>query len=199
MQRAVTIGVTALTVGIAANGTVQAGLFDLVRKAAGGDRYVAQADPPLPAPGVSNRVTPASQAAADEQPPVPIPDGAAPNAATPSAPAAAAPIELYPCVTYKDRDEMHPCAVPVIVCVPDPSSVKHPFYWLVGDAPHDPCCDPCVPCARPMAYVQICVPPDCPVPEPRVHHHDREYTYDFGAYSVDVRLHRGEIVVDYED
>ncbi len=198
MQRALTIVVTALSVTVAANSMAHAGLFDLLRKASGDDRSVAQADPPLPAPGVTNRVTPASQVTGGEQPPVPIPDGAAPGAAATQAPAAA-PIELYACVTYKDRDEMHPCAVPVIVCVPDPSSVKHPFYWLVGDAPCDPCCDPCVPCAKPMVYVQICVPPDCPVPEPRVHHHDREYTYDFGEYEVDVRLHRGEIVVDYED
>ncbi len=137
------------------------------------------------------------QAPSEEVPPLPVPDQAAEQSAQPLK-----TIELYPCVTYKDKHEMAPCAEPVVVCVPDPCSVKHPFYWLHGDEPPKYCetgCGQCGCCPRPMAYVEICVPQGCPVPQPTVSHHEREYTYDFGAYSVDVRLKRGEIEVDYQD
>lgn len=198
MRRFLSFGLPVLASLCVLSSTAQAGPFDFLKRGAAGPRLVAQADPPLPAPGVSRGAGPTIQPVGDEQPPVPIPDER-------SAPPAAAPIELYPCVTYEDRDEMHPCAVPVVVGVPDPSSVKHPFYWLVGDAPRDTChgcangCDPCGGCGKPLAFVEICVPPGCSVPEPRVLCNQRKYVYDFGEYRVEVRLKRGEIEVDYED
>lgn len=191
MRRPLSIGLMLLAVSVAASDQADAGLFDRLAEAFGGSEVVAQSDGPTlaqPAP----LVVPAAQSEQTEQPPLPVPD---------EAPAAES-IELYPCVHYHDKDEAHPCGVPVVVAVPDPCSVKHPFYWLVGDAPAD-CCDPCNPCAtccaKPQVYVMICVPPDCPVPAPCVSHHDRHYTYDFGCYSVEVKLRRGAIDVEYHD
>ncbi|REK28975.1 MAG: hypothetical protein DWQ41_05365 [Planctomycetota bacterium] len=172
-------------------GSAQAGLFDFLEsKLAGPPRVyetAAQVEPPS-GPAI---VPPPAVEAESEQPPLP----AVPDEPVPSAPmlAPAPAIELYPNVSYDDRDEMHPYAEPVIVAVPDPSSVKHPFYWLVGDAP---CNNDCV---QPMAYVEICIPPNCPVPQPSVRHNGRKYVYDFGKYSVEVKLERGGIEVEYDD
>lgn len=168
------------------------GLFDRLADLVGGEPTAYQPDGPT----LATR-GPILVPTAAEEPPVPAPDSAGSIEPVPDSEA----IELYPCVVYTNKCAMHPCAVPVVVSVPDPCSVKHPFYWLVGDAPPDYCSTGCgcQPCARPMAYVQICVPPGCPVPEPCVHHHERWYTYNFCQYSVDVRLHRGEIEVVYHD
>lgn len=189
MQRFLSVGL-AIVVSFAAVQQADAGLFDRLTEAFGGP-VVAQTDQPtLVPPGPL--VVPSSQT--EEPPPLPVPD--VPAELEPI------PIQLYPCVSYDDRDEMHPCAVPVIVAVPDPSSVKHPFYWLHGDAPKQFCstgCGTCACCQRPPVYVEICVPPECPVPQPRVSHNGRYYTYDFGKYSVEVKLRRGEIEVEYDD
>jgi hypothetical protein len=184
-----------LAVSVAASDQAGAGLFDRLAETFGGGSAVVQSDGPTlaqPAP----LVVPAAQSEQTqqaEQPPVPVPD---------EGPAETESIELYPCVTYDDKDEAHPCGVPVVVSVPDPCSVKHPFYWLVGDAPPNYCataCGTCTTCcAKPQVYVMICVPPDCPVPAPRVTHNERHYTYDFGCYRVEVKLRRGAIEVEYD-
>jgi hypothetical protein len=190
MVRPLTLGV--MVVAVASSGTVRAGgPFDFFRKPFESRTVAFQAEPPLP----QLESTPIRSSARSTQL-EPVPENA------PAAKASPAPLVLYPCVTYDDRDEMHPCAVPMIVSVPDPSSVKHPFYWLVGDGPRDACCTcgTCTSCcAKPMVNVEICVPPGCCLPQPRVCHNGRLYVYDFGEYRVDVKLHRGEIEVEYHD
>ena len=123
MRRFLSFGLPVLASLCVLSSTAQAGPFDFLKRGAAGPRLVAQADPPLPAPGVSRGAGPTIQPVGDEQPPVPIPDER-------SAPPAAAPIELYPCVTYEDRDEMHPCAVPVVVGVPDPKYGEELCAWI---------------------------------------------------------------------
>ncbi len=192
MKRAMSVGLVILAVLVGVNAPADGGLFDRLRESFGGESVALQSDEPTPARPGPIVVPSASFIQTEEPPPLPVPDAPAPEAV---------PIELYPCVSYDDKDEMHPCAIPVVVGVPDPSSVKHPFYWLHGDAPQEFCatgCGTCVCCQRPPVYVLICVPPECPVPEPCVSHNGRYYTYDFGRYSVDVKLRRDEIVVEYD-
>ena len=81
MLRFFTCGLVVLGSSVALSGAAQAGPFDFLKRAVGGERLVAQADPPLPAPGVSRGAGPAIRTVGDEQPPVPIPD-------EPAAPAA---------------------------------------------------------------------------------------------------------------
>lgn len=90
---------------------------------------------------------------------------------------------LFHAVRYKDRDEMAPCAVPMVIQVPDPCA----------------CHDPCNCCAPQCVSIQICVPPcGC---EPRIKSNRRgdRIEYCFGEYAVDVRVKRGYIEVDYQD
>lgn len=196
MRRALFSGLTVLAVSVGGSFPADAGLFDRLVESFGGSEgpvVVQSGEPALPGPSLE--VPRVSAAQVDEPPPVPIPD-------SPAMESSATPIELYPCVSYDDRDEMHPCAVETIVGVPDPSSVKHPFYWLVGDAPPEFCstgCGTCACCLKPQVYVLVCVPPECPMPEPRISHNGRHYTYDFGKYSVAVKLQRGAIEVEYDD
>ena len=83
-------------------------------------------------------------------------------------------------VKYEDTDEMHPCAVPTLVAVPDP------------------CTDSCD-CAGPRCvYVQVCVPPHC---EPRVKYSrgGREIRYEYGEYEIKIESKRGFVTVEYDD
>lgn len=92
-------------------------------------------------------------------------------------------VPLFHAVRYKDLDEMAPCAVPMIIQVPDPCA----------------CQDPCNCCAPQCVAIQICVPPcGC---EPRIKSNRRgnRIEYCFGEYAVDVRVKRGYIEVDYQD
>lgn len=112
------------------------------------------------------------------QPPAPMPE--------PMAPAAAGgPVELFHCVKYVDKDEMAPCAKPMIVEVRCPC-------WKP---------DPCNPCAKPACVkVQICVPEcSCCPPEIKCSKDGKNVRYDFGKYAVDVRTKKGYIEVDYQD
>jgi hypothetical protein len=89
---------------------------------------------------------------------------------------------LFPCVKYRAVRNIAPCAVPVVVQVPDPC------------APKDPC--GCAP--RPCVNVQICVPANgCP--NVCVTRHGNKTRYDYGKYAVNVITHHGRIVVDYDD
>ncbi len=124
---------------------------------------------------------------AQPAPLAPVPEA---SAAKPSPDAAVVPpavepqpapqvVELYPCVVYRDERKIAPCAVPMIVAVPDPC------------APKD-CCKPrCV-------YVKICVPP-CGCPKVRVYKVLKKVRYDYGRYAVDITWRRGRIRVDYDD
>lgn len=90
--------------------------------------------------------------------------------------------ELFQCVRYRDQRNIAPCAVPVIVQVPDPC------------APRDRC--GCT--VRPCVNVQICVPASgCPTV--CVTRNGNKTRYDYGKYAVDVISLNGRIIVDYDD
>ena len=113
---------------------------------------------------------------------VPVPDQ--PGGAVPMPGAAApmpsgtvvigTPITLYGNVKYKDRRNIAPCAVPMIVEVPDPCN---------------PCC--CV-------AVQICVPP-CGTPCITTSKCGTKVKYDYGKYAVEIATRKNRVVVDYDD
>jgi len=104
--------------------------------------------------------------------------------ATQPIPVAECAVPLYRRVKYRDERKIAPCAVPMVVMVPDPC-------W---------CDDPCDPCDKPACVaVQICVPPcsECP-PKVTCRRGGACVRYDFGKYAVDIRSHRGVVVVDYD-
>jgi hypothetical protein len=118
-----------------------------------------------------------SVASAAQMPPAPIPDlqmqvqvQVLPGTAQ---------VALYDCVKYKDERNIHPCAVPMIVSVPDP------------------CAGPCD-CGPRCVFVKICVPP-CGCHEVKCKRHGEKLVYDFGKYEVEVTSRRGVVVVDYDD
>ncbi len=84
------------------------------------------------------------------------------------------PVALYDNVRVRDSRRIHPCAVPMIVCV----------------------CDPCRPGC--MVNVEICAPP-CECVAVRQRWQGRKVEYDFGDYSVEITGFRsGQILVDYD-
>jgi hypothetical protein len=91
-------------------------------------------------------------------------------------------ITLFQCVKYRDTRNIAPCAVPIIVQVPDPC------------VPRDRCgCTP-----RPCVFVEICVP-SCGCPKVCVTRHGNKTRYDYGKYAVDIVSVNGRVVVDYDD
>jgi len=98
-------------------------------------------------------------------------------------PAAGGAVKLFDCVKYKDHDEMHPCAVAKVIAVKDPC---------------DHCCDPCSCCKPKCVHIKICVPP-CGCERIKCNKSGTRVTYDYGKYSVDVRVKKGYIEVDYQD
>lgn len=109
--------------------------------------------------------------------PPPTPDGGA------GAPAAGAPVQLYHCVKYEDLHNIHPCAVPKIVAVPDPCPQP---------------CGCCRPCAPRCVYVKICVPP-CGCVKIKRSKCGRKIKYDYGKYEVEIESRKGYVKVDYDD
>ncbi|MAG93050.1 MAG: hypothetical protein CMJ48_04805 [Planctomycetaceae bacterium] len=93
-----------------------------------------------------------------------------------------AAVELFQCVEYDDLDNIHPCAVPRIVQMPDPCA----------------CCDPCSCCKPKCVNVRICVPP-CGCPKVRVTRKGNKVKYDYGKYEVELTVKKGYIEVDYDD
>ncbi len=80
---------------------------------------------------------------------------------------------LYPHVKYHDLKDVHPCAVVVIVAVPNP----------------------CRECG--CVYVKICVPPNC---RPKISRKGNEIEYDYGnGYEVEIKWRDGIVHVDYDD
>lgn len=130
---------------------------------------------------VSNASFFAAPAFLAQAPPAPAADGAAP--APTADPAAGGAVKLFGCVKYKDHDEMHPCAVPKVISVKDPC---------------DTCCDPCSCCKPKCVHIKICVPP-CGCERVKCNKSGTRVTYDYGKYSVDVRVKKGYIEVDYQD
>jgi hypothetical protein len=136
-----------------------------------GDPY----EGPAPAPGI---LVPPAPAAPGGQPiavPAPAVVGGPPLALAP------APM-LYPCVKYKDRHHIAPCAVPMCVAVRDPCT------------PRDHCgCNGPPKCV----LVEICVPP-CGCPKITCRHDGTKVRYDYGNYAVNITSRHGVIVVHYD-
>jgi len=113
---------------------------------------------------------------AAQVPPAPIPE-----TGTAVVLPAEAPVTLFECVKYKDQRNIAPCAVPMIVSVPDP------------------CASPCdCACGPRCVYVKICVPP-CGCAEVKYKRHGEKLVYDFGKYEVEITSRKGVVVVDYDD
>jgi hypothetical protein len=115
-----------------------------------------------------------SVAEARQMPPAPMPEQG-----TAAVLPADATVTLYDCVRYKQTRNIAPCAVPMIVSVPDP------------------CAGPCD-CGPKCVYVQICVPP-CGCAEVKWKRCGDKLVYDFGKYEVEITSRRGVVLVDYND
>ena len=109
--------------------------------------------------------------------PVPEVQYSGPVTAMPSMPANA---ELYHCVRYRAERNIAPCAVPIIVQVPDPCACKNSC------------------CPTPCVNVQICVP-QCGCPCVKVTRCGDRVCYDYGKYEITVTSARGKVFVDYRD
>ena len=89
---------------------------------------------------------------------------------------------LFACVKYRDTRNIAPCAVPIIVQVPDPCTPR----------------DRCGCTVRPCVNVEICVP-TCGCPKVCVTRHGNKTRYDYGKYAIDIVSVNGKVVVDYDD
>lgn len=117
------------------------------------------------------------------QPPAPVPEGEIPAPMLESNRGIEGEVlELYHRVEVEDPDNIHPCAVPKIIMVPDPCA-----RW-----------NPCRRCAPPCVAVKICVPP-CVCEEIEIKRGGRKHKYDYGEYEVEVKVERGYVKVDYDD
>ncbi len=153
-----------------------------------GDR-IAQADVSLGRKSLStsdyayqNVPPPAPAAEGSTVPPAPMPEGAVPEVGKDPVPLSSAPIELFPCVKYKEKDEMHPCAVPMIVSIKDPCASD----------------DPCSCCDTKCVHVKVCAPP-CGCPEIRCSKDGSRVKYDYGKYGFTVVSRKGTVTVEYDD
>jgi hypothetical protein len=116
--------------------------------------------------------------------PMPAPLSSVPEvqySGSPSAmPVMPATVALYQNVRYRAERNIAPCAVPIIVQVPDPCACRT-------------ACGP-----TPCVNVQICVPQSgCPCV--RVTRCGDRVSYDYGQYEVIVTSARGRVFVDYRD
>ncbi|MEK6259546.1 MAG: hypothetical protein AABP62_13090 [Planctomycetota bacterium] len=91
-----------------------------------------------------------------------------------------ATVELYQNVRYRAERNIAPCAVPIIVQVPDPCACKTAC------------------CPTPCVNVQICVP-ECGCPCVKVTRCGDRVCFDYGKYEVIVTSGRGRVCVDYRD
>ena len=129
-----------------------------------------QVDLPMPAPLTS---------------PTPLPGGADVQYSGPIGQmpvVTSADATLFSNVRVRGARNIAPCAIPVVVQVPDPCA----------------CRDRCGCAPRPCVNVQICVPP-CGCPTVCVTRHGNKTRYDYGKYAVNVITLNGRIVVDYDD
>ncbi len=131
---------------------------------------------PPPAPGVAVPPVPMPQAMGAVPVLAPTAVGGPPIALAPGA-------GLYPCVKYKDRRKIAPCAVPMCIAVRDPCAPRH----------GGPCCEnpKCV-------LVEVCVPP-CGCPRITAKHDGTKVRYDYGKYAVNITSRHGIVVVNYDD
>jgi hypothetical protein len=92
------------------------------------------------------------------------------------------PVPLFTRVRVKDRDNIHPRAVDLVIAVKDPNSCHHV----------------CTCCEKRSVFVPICVPP-CPPRSIEVSRDGSRIELDYGDYEVDIRSRHGVITVDYDD
>jgi len=155
-----------------------------------GPRLLALADyaPPPPAPAIDGAALPGPMPPVVGTAPtaMPLPEAAQPvmtgpaTAGGPPLPLAPA-VALYPCVKYRDRHHIAPCAVPMCVAVRDPCE-RHER------------CD----CGPPKCVmVEICVPP-CGCPKITCRHDGAKVRYDYGKYAVNITSRHGVVVVNYD-
>lgn len=129
-----------------------------------------------------NDPPPAPAAEGSSVPPAPIPEGALPSVGKAPVPMTSGPIELFPCVKYKEKDEMHPCPVEMIVSVKDPCA----------------CDDPCDCCDTKCVFVKVCAPP-CGCPEIKCSKDGNRVKYDYGKYGFTLTSRKGVVTVEYDD
>lgn len=136
---------------------------------------VAQAPPAAPAPEGEEYIAPTAPMPMGEPVPMgePIPMGE-PFVGGEYAPM---PQALFHNVEYEDLDNIHPCAIPIVVSVADP-------------------CERC--CGPSCVLVQICVPP-CECVKVKHSKDGRKVKYDYGEYTVQIKSEDGVVSVDYDD
>jgi hypothetical protein len=119
----------------------------------------------------------------------PIPSAGPPMPMPSAGPMGLAPVPadkgvlLYPCVKYKDKKHIAPCAVPMVVAVRDPCEKHH----LLSHCKTPPRC----------VMVEICVPP-CGNPKITCKHDGAKVKYDYGKYAVKITSRHGVVVVNYD-
>lgn len=117
-----------------------------------------------------------------------------------------APIELFSCVEYEDKHNIHPCAVTKIVAVKHPGKKKcHSGFLGLSCGKCNLCCDTCDSCGScdsccepACVYIQICVPP-CDCADVKISRNGTKVKYDYGEYEVEIKSKDGIVKVDYDD
>jgi len=116
------------------------------------------------------------------------------------------PIELFACVEYEDKHNIHPCAVTKIVAVKHPGKKKcHKGFLGLSCGRCNLCCDTCNSCGScdsccdpGCVYIQICVPP-CDCADVKISRNGAKVKYDYGEYEVEIKSKDGIVKVDYDD
>ena len=92
------------------------------------------------------------------------------------------PVPLFSRVKVRDRDNIHPRAVDIVIAVKDPNTCRHA----------------CTCCEKRSVFVPLCVPP-CPLEKVKVSRDGTRMELDYGDYEVDITSRGGLITVDYDD
>lgn len=92
------------------------------------------------------------------------------------------PVPLFARVRVRDRDNIHPRAVDIVVAVKDPNACSHA----------------CTCCTNRTVFVPLCVPP-CPLEKVKVSRDGTRMELDYGDYEIDITSRNGLVTVDYDD
>lgn len=91
-------------------------------------------------------------------------------------------VPLFTRVRVKDRDNIHPRSVDLVIAVKDPNTCERS----------------CTCCEKRSVFVPICVPP-CSPERIKVSRDGSRIELDYGDYEVDISSRRGLVTVDYDD